>query len=103
MKEYYVYMMASKRNGTIYTGVTSNILKRVYEHKNNIFKGFTAKYSVHQLVYFENHNDIRFAIEREKKIKGWSRKKKLSLIESKNPKWSDLSEEWFLDSSLRSE
>jgi putative endonuclease len=91
--------MASKRNGTLYAGVTTDLLKRVYEHKNNVYKGFTAKYSVHMLVYFEEFNDITTAIEREKTIKGWIRKKKLALIESMNLEWKDLSEGWFLDSS----
>ena len=95
--------MASKRNGTLYTGVTSNLLKRVYEHKNNIREGFTSKYSINILVYFEEYADIRLAIQREKQIKGWIRKKKLALIESLNSGWIDLSEGWFLDSSLRSE
>ena len=95
--------MASKRNGTLYTGVTSNLLKRVYEHKNDIIKGFTSKYSVHILVYFEECGSIEAAIVREKQIKSWGRSKKLKIIEKLNPKWNDLSEGWFLDSSLRSE
>jgi putative endonuclease len=103
MKKGYIYIMASKRNGTLYIGVTSNLLKRVYEHKNNIIKSFTSQYAVHNLVYFEETNEIRTAIEREKQIKGWLRKKKIELIESINPEWKDLSEEWLIDSSLRSE
>jgi putative endonuclease len=90
--------MASKKNGTLYTGVTSNLLKRVYEHKNNMIEGFTSKYRIHDLVYFEEISDIKYAIEREKRIKGWIRKKKIDLIESVNPDWKDLSEEWFVDS-----
>jgi putative endonuclease len=99
VKNGYVYILASKRNGTLYTGVTSDLFKRVYEHKNNVLEGFTSKYNVHNLVYFEEIGDIRTAIEREKQIKGWNRKKKLALIESVNPEWIDLSKEWFLDSS----
>ncbi|MGA2298718.1 MAG: GIY-YIG nuclease family protein [FCB group bacterium] len=98
MKQSYVYIMASKKNGTLYTGVTSNLLKRVYEHKNNMIEGFTSKYRIHDLVYFEEISDIKYAIEREKRIKGWIRKKKIDLIESVNPDWKDLSEEWFVDS-----
>jgi len=103
MNNYYVYIMASKRNGTIYTGITSNLYKRVYEHKNNIHEGFTSKYSVHILVYYEITSDVKSAIAREKVLKGWSRKKKIDLIESINPKWEDLSNGWKMDSSLRSE
>lgn len=99
MKKGYVYIMASKKNGTLYTGVTSNLLKRVYEHKNDLIDGFTRKYSIHRLVYFEDCNDISNAIAREKQIKGWVRIKKISLIKSLNPEWKNLSEEWFMDSS----
>ncbi len=94
-KEYYVYIMASKRNGTLYIGVTNNLERRVYEHKNNIIKGFTKKYSVPNLVYFEATNDINDALEFEKRIKGWLRKKKIDLIESVNPNWDDLAKDWF--------
>jgi putative endonuclease len=95
MKDYYVYIFASERNGTLYVGVTSNLLKRIYEHKNNIYEGFTSKYKIHNLVYFEITNDIKSAIEREKMIKGWTRKKKVALIESLNTDWKDLSDEWY--------
>lgn len=94
-KSYYVYIMASKPNGTIYTGVTNNLERRVYEHKNNIIKGFTSKYQIHRLVYFEETNNINDALELEKQIKGWLRKKKVALIESVNPNWDDLAEDWF--------
>ncbi|MDR3491320.1 MAG: GIY-YIG nuclease family protein [Gammaproteobacteria bacterium] len=90
MKEYYVYIMASKRNGTLYTGVTSDIVKRVWQHKSGVTKGFTSKYKVNQLVYYELHSDIMEAIKREKNIKAWKRIWKLSLIEEKNPTWDDL-------------
>lgn len=85
-----VYMIASERNGTIYTGVTSDLVKRIYEHKNEITKGFTQKYGGKTLVYYEVFDDITEAIKREKQIKGGSRKKKLTLIESLNPDWKDL-------------
>ena len=94
-KSYYVYIMTSKRNGTLYTGVTNDLKRRVYEHKNNIIKGFTAKYNVHNLVYFEETNDINEALEFEKRIKGWLRKKKINLIESMNPTWKDLAKDWY--------
>jgi putative endonuclease len=85
-----VYILANKRNGTLYTGVTSNLPKRIYEHKNNIIKGFTQKYNVHTLVYFEQAEEMMSAIEREKQIKGGLRKKKLALIEKDNQEWKDL-------------
>ena len=94
MKDSYIYIMASQKNGTLYTGVTTDLKRRVFEHKNNLTHGFTAKYSIHELVFFEQCSDIRAAIEREKVIKGWSRKKKISLIESLNPGWKDISKEW---------
>ncbi len=90
MKEYYVYIMASKRNGTLYIGVTNNLVRRVSEHKNHILKGFTSKYKFHHLVYYESTDDISRAIEREKQMKKWKRKWKLELIESVNPDWQDL-------------
>ena len=90
MKEFYVYIMASKRNGTLYVGSTSDIIKRVWEHKNNIIKGFTEKYNVHQLVYYEAHQTIDEAARREKRLKNWCRKWKLNLIEELNPTWQDL-------------
>ena len=85
-----VYILASKRNGTLYTGVTSNLMKRVWEHKHNVVKGFTQRYNVHKLVYYEVCPSMGAAIIREKQIKGGSRKKKLALIESMNPLWADL-------------
>jgi putative endonuclease len=90
MKQPTVYILASKRNGTLYTGVTSDLIKRVWEHKNNCVEGFTQKYSAHQLVYFEQHVDMHAAITREKQIKKWNRKWKLRLIEENNPEWNDL-------------
>ena len=96
-RTYYVYILASKRNGTLYIGVTNNLIKRVYEHKNNLIKGFTSKYNVHLLVYFEQTNDINAALQKEKQLKKWNRKWKLELIEKRNPQWKDLSEDWIPD------
>ena len=92
MKNYYVYILSSKRNGTLYTGVTSDIIKRVYEHKQNVVEGFTNKYNVHWLVWYEIHDSSDSAINREKQIKKWKRAWKLELIEKENPEWVDLYE-----------
>ncbi|MFZ3031609.1 MAG: GIY-YIG nuclease family protein [Candidatus Moraniibacteriota bacterium] len=92
MKTYYVYILASQRNGTLYVGVTSDLLKRIWEHKNKKVKGFTEKYGVDMLVYFEETNDVRSALEREKILKKWRRAWKLELIEKENPEWKDLYE-----------
>jgi putative endonuclease len=93
MREYFVYILASKRNGTLYTGVTNDLLRRVYEHKNDFVKGFTKKYGVHTLVHFEQCYDCDAALEREKHIKEWKRGWKLELIEKVNPLWQDLYDE----------
>ena len=90
-----VYIMASGRNGTIYIGVSNNLTKRVWEHKNNVVKGFTDKYLVHKLIYYEMHSDIQLAIKREKLLKKWNRQWKLELIEKENPQWHDLYEKVF--------
>ena len=90
MKEYYVYIMASKRNGTLYTGITSDLIQRVWQHKSGEIKGFTSKYKVNMLVYYEIHEDVLEAIKREKNIKAWKRSWKLELIEKTNPLWDDL-------------
>ena len=90
MKRGFVYILASKRNGTLYIGVTSDLAKRVYQHKNQIIGGFTKKYNVHMLVYYEVFDDIYSAIEREKRLKKWKRQWKIELIEKKNRKWKDL-------------
>jgi putative endonuclease len=92
MKNYYVYILSSKRNGTLYTGVTSDIAKRVYEHKNGFVEGFTKKYSIHNLVWYEMHEPAESAINRENQIKKWKRVWKLKLIEKENPNWIDLYE-----------
>ena len=83
-------MLSSKRNGTLYLGVTSDLVKRVWEHRNNLVEGFTKRYSVHQLVWYELHESMESAIKREKRLKEWKRKWKMQLIEKKNPNWLDL-------------
>lgn len=117
MRQYYVYIMTNRSKvcpersrRTLYTGVTNNLQRRVYEHKNKLVEGFTRKYNITKLIYFETTNDAESAIAREKQIKGWLRSKKIALIESVNPEWKDLSKELALieieksgDSSLRSE
>ena len=90
MKQPAVYILASQRNGTLYIGVTSDLIKRIWEHKNDLVEGFTQKYKVHQLVYFEQHLDMLTAITREKQLKKWNRDWKLALIEKSNPDWRDL-------------
>ena len=92
-KQYYVYILFNKRNGTLYVGVTSDIIKRIWEHKNKVVKGFTEKYGVDKLGYYEMVEDINVAIEREKQLKAGKRKTKLDLIESINPTWRDLYED----------
>jgi len=87
---YHVYIMASRRNGTLYTGVTNDLAKRAYQHRNDIIRGFSSRYGVHRLVWYELHHDIRAAIHREKCIKKWHRAWKLDLIEAFNPYWEDL-------------
>ena len=82
----------TNKSKTLYTGVTSNLIQRIYQHKNKMIKGFTDKYNITSLVYFEETSDVHSAIAREKQIKGWLRKKKIDLIEASNPKWEDLSE-----------
>ncbi len=92
---YYVYIMANWNNSVIYTGMTNNLERRVYEHKNGLVEGFTSKYNVNKLVYFDFVEEALPAIEREKEIKGWRRLKKNDLIESMNPDWKDLSLEFY--------
>ena len=89
-KRYYVYMMTNWNNRVLYIGVTGNIERRVYEHKNGIIDGFTKEYNLHKLVYCECTNDVRAAIAREKQLKGWRREKKNALVNSVNPEWKDL-------------
>jgi len=102
MERYYVYIMTNKSR-TLYTGITNNLERRVYEHKNKLIEGFTKKYNITKLVYYEISNDVEAAIAREKQIKGWLRRKKIALIESVNPQWKDLSEGWFRDVTLNPE
>ncbi|MCK4462838.1 MAG: GIY-YIG nuclease family protein [Candidatus Omnitrophica bacterium] len=85
-----MYILASKKNGTLYIGVTSNLIKRVYEHKNNLIEGFTKKYHVHKLVYYEETNGVYAAMTREKQMKKWNRVWKIELVEKDNPEWKDL-------------
>ena len=90
---YYVYIMSNSHKNVIYVGVTNDLIRRVYEHKNHLDRGsFTARYNVDQLVYFEETSNVKYAIEREKQIKGWNRKRKDKLVEAKNPNWIDLYE-----------
>jgi len=93
--QYYVYILASKKNGTLYIGVTYDLGKRVFEHKNKITKGFTSRYDVTRLVYFEIFGHIRDAIKREKQLKKWHRKWKIELIEKNNKNWNDLANNWY--------
>lgn len=92
MRSYFVYILASKKNGTLYIGVTNDLERRVSEHKQKLIPGFTKDYSVQKLVYFEETNDIHIAIQREKCLKKWNRKWKLDLIEKMNPRWNDLAD-----------
>ncbi|MDO9068798.1 MAG: GIY-YIG nuclease family protein [Deltaproteobacteria bacterium] len=94
MKNYHVYIMASKSR-TLYIGVTGDLVRRVYEHKIKIVEGFTSRYNINRLVYFEETTDVHAAIAREKQLKGWLRSRKIALIEEMNPTWDDLSQEWY--------
>ena len=89
-KHYYVYILANRRNGTLYVGVTSDLIKRTCQHKDDLVAGFTKKYQVHNLVHYEQFQDVNEAIAREKQLKNWHRKWKLQLIEESNPNWKDL-------------
>ena len=92
MRYYYVYILASRKNGTIYTGVTNSLRRRLWEHKNGLIDGFTKRYNVHMLVYYEKFGGVNKAIHREKCIKKWRRQWKINLIEKMNPDWNDLYE-----------
>jgi putative endonuclease len=94
MKEYFAYILSNK-SGMLYTGITNDLERRVYEHKNKLVDGFTKKYNINMLVYFESSDDVTAAIAREKQIKGMLRSKKIKLIKTTNPSFKDLSEEWF--------
>ena len=93
-KQYFVYMLASQKNGTLYTGVTSDLARRLSEHKQKVTEGDTHKYGVDEVLYFEQTEDVRSALEREKRLKKWNRAWKIKLIERKNPEWRDLSLDW---------
>jgi putative endonuclease len=94
MKHYYVYIMTSP-SGTLYTGMTNDLKRRIYQHKHKLIEGFTKKYNVPRLAYYEETQDVQTAIAREKEIKSWRRSKKLELIKSLNPTWQDLSDGWY--------
>ncbi len=89
---YFVYIMASQKNGTLYIGVSNNLERRIFEHKNNLIPGFTSKYHIHTLVYYEHTDNINAALQREKQLKKWDREWKIELIEQDNPEWNDLGE-----------
>ena len=91
---YYVYILANWDDSVLYIGVTNDLLRRLYEHRNHLADGFTSKYNVHKLVYFEYTGDVNSAISREKQLKGWQRDKKNALISKANPTWKDLSKDW---------
>ncbi len=95
MKYYYVYILASKRRGTLYIGVTNDLIRRIYEHKNGLAEGFTKRYKVYNLVYYQQCEDIESVIQREKQLKAWHREWKIRLIEETNPMWKDLSSNLF--------
>jgi putative endonuclease len=105
-KSYWVYIMTNMPHGTLYVGVTNSLECRTWQHKTKVLEGFTKRYGLDRLVYFEEFRDVTNAIAREKELKGWLRSKKVDLIQKENPLWRDLSEGWFgaqVDSSLRSE
>ena len=91
MRQYYVYILTNWNNKVMYIGVTNNLVRRLYEHQHGLIEGFTKKYRVHKLVYYEETGDVRIALEREKELKGWKREKKNELVVSRNPSWLDLS------------
>ena len=96
MKNYYVYIITNFTNSTLYVGVTNNLERRLYEHKNKLIDGFSKRYNLNKLVYYEETTSIESAIEREKQLKGYARSKKDILIITKNPYWEDLSENWYV-------
>ena len=100
METYYIYILASKRNGTLYIGFTKDLDRRMFEHKFELQDGFTKKYGVHKLVYFEEHTCHDDAFIRERQMKKWKRSWKINLIEEHNPEWKDLAEDWFKDTVI---
>ena len=95
MSNFYFYILTNKKEGTLYTGLTNELERRILEHKNKVVRGFTSKYNLDNLVYFEEHETYNEAFKRERSIKRWLRKWKLELIEKKNPEWMDLSKDWY--------
>jgi putative endonuclease len=91
---YYVYILSNWSDSVLYIGVTNNLQRRLYEHRNHLVKGFTQRYNIHKLLYFETTSDVRAALEREKQLKGWTRARKNELISMSNPDWQDLSANW---------
>lgn len=100
-RQYFVYITTNQNNTTLYPGMTNNLARRTWEHKAKLVEGFTKKYNINKLVYYEPTNDVRSAIQREKQIKGWLRRKKVALIESVNPEWADLSAEFLPQDDVR--
>ena len=94
MKEYYIYILTNWNNKVMYIGVTGDLQRRLHEHRNEMADGFTKRYHIHKLVYFEQTTDVHAALEREKQLKGWKRDKKNQLVEEMNPEWNDLSAAW---------
>ena len=94
-REYYVYIMTNRRHAPLYVGVTNDLVRRVYEHRNKLAKSYASKYNITMLMYYETTNNVESAIAREKQLKGWLKEKKIALIESVNPNWKDLALEWF--------
>ena len=92
--QYYLYILSNKKNGTLYVGVTNNLERRMFEHKNKLVEGFTKKYGLYHLIYFEGFSHVNDAIKREKNIKKWKRQWKINLIEEENPYWEDLAKDW---------
>ena len=100
---YYVYLLTNENNRVLYTGVTNDLERRLFEHENGLAEGFTKRYRVHKLVYYDASPDVRAAIAREKQIKGWTREKKNALVEGMNPAWEDLKKRWREESACHSE
>jgi len=95
MKNYYVYILTNKKQGILYVGITNNLERRIYEYKNKKIKGFTEKYNLDKLAFYEDTSDVSFAIQREKQLKKWNRQWKIDLIEKDNPEWIDLASSWY--------
>ena len=94
-RQYYVYIMTNRRHSPLYVGVTNDLVRRVYEHRNKLHKGYASKYNITMLMYYEVTDDVESAITREKQLKGWLKRRKVALIESVNPNWQDLAQDWY--------